>query len=251
VLATVGSAFLLKRTILPGESKPLVLELPSYKLPGLRVAALTSLDRARVFVRTAGTVILLLSIALWALATYPKSDPPPDAVAWSAEAERAREAGHSDRADELDARAARRTSQHALANSVAGRVGRAIEPALAPLGYDWQIGVGVLMSFAAREVIVSTLAIVYGVGEDGAATSLYDKLADARRSDGTPVYTAATCVSLLVFYVLALQCMSTVAIVRRETASWGWALAQLAGMGAVAWAGALVAYQTLSFLGLG
>ena len=251
VVATVGAAFALKRTILPGESKPLVLELPSYKLPSLRTAVLMSLDRARVFVRTAGTVILLLSIALWAFATYPKSEAPPEAVAWTAEAEQARAAGRSIDAEALDARAARSTSRNALANSVAGRVGWAIEPAIRPLGFDWQIGVGVLMSFAAREVIVSTLAIVYGVGQNGDSGSLYDKLGDARRSDGRPVYTPATCVSLLVFYVLALQCMSTVAIVRRETNSWGWAIGQLVAMGALAWTAALVAYQLLSRLGLG
>jgi ferrous iron transport protein B len=251
VVATLAGAFALKRTLLPGEAKPLVLELPSYKLPSLRTAMLTSLDRARVFVGTAGTVILVLSIALWAFATYPKSDPPPDVAAWTAEAARARAEGRTAEADVLDERAERLASQSALANSLAGRVGRTIEPALRPLGFDWQIGVGVLMSFAAREVIVSTLAIIYGVGENGESASLYDKLADARRTDGTPVYTPATCVSLIVFYVLALQCMSTVAVVRRETNGWRWPVAQFVAMGALAWLGAFVSYQLLASLGLG
>jgi ferrous iron transport protein B len=250
IVATLGTAFGLKRTLLPGENRPLVLELPGYKLPSLRTALLTALDRGRTFVVAAGTVILALSIVMWVLATYPKSEPPPAAGVLATEASALREAGDVQRAEQLEEEAGRLERQHALAHSVAGRLGRAIEPALRPLGFDWQIGVGVLTSFAAREVIVSTLAIIYGVGEDGESGSLYETLREARRTDGALVFTPATCVSLLVFYVLALQCMSTVAVVRRETNGWRWPIAQFVGMGLMAYGASFITYQILSFAGL-
>jgi ferrous iron transport protein B len=143
------------------------------------------------------------------------------------------------------------TAQSALQNSFAGKIGRLIEPAIAPLGYDWQIGIGIISSFAAREVIVSTLAIVYGVGEESAEhdrTSLYDSLRRATRSDGTPIFNTATCVSLLVFYILAAQCLSTTAVVKRETNSWRWPLFQIAYMTGLAYVCAFAAYQILRHL---
>jgi len=153
----------------------------------------------------------------------------------------------------LRAEAADLAAQSRLANSFAGRLGRAVEPILRPLGYDWQIGVGILSSFVAREVIVSTLAVVYGVGEstvDEDPRPLYETLEKAKRADGSPVFTVATSVSLLVFYVLALQCVSTLAISRRETNSWKWPLFQLAYMSGLAYLTALVAYQSLRFFGV-
>ena len=145
-----------------------------------------------------------------------------------------------------------RRGQHRLAHSAAGRLGKAIEPAIRPLGFDWQIGVGILSSFAAREVIVSTLAIVYGVGEKTAeddSSSLHQTLRRAKRSDGSPVFGLATSVSLLVFYVLAFQCLPTLVIVRRETGSWRWPVFQLAYMTVLAYTASLVAYQLASLLG--
>jgi ferrous iron transport protein B len=127
-----------------------------------------------------------------------------------------------------------------------------MEPAIAPLGYDWQIGIGIFSSFAAREVIVSTLAIVYGVGEDAAEnnrSSLYDSLRRAKRSDGTPIFNTATCASLLVFYILAAQCLSTTAVVRRETGGWKWPLFQIFYMTGLAYVAALIVYQTLRHFG--
>ncbi len=240
LLAAMGAAFALKRTVLKGETRPLVLELPGYKRPSLRTAVLMMLDRAWVFVKNAGTIILVFSIALWALATYPKSAPPPEAVA-------------AQKAD--PALAQRLISQNALANSAAGHAGRWLEPALRPLGFDWQIGIGIISSFAAREVIVSTLAVIYRVGESGMEEnpeSLYDALRNAERTGGGgKVFTTATCASLLVFYVLAMQCMSTLAVTRRETNSWKWPAFQLAYMTALAYAGSLVVYQTLRAFGVG
>jgi ferrous iron transport protein B len=126
-----------------------------------------------------------------------------------------------------------------------------VEPVFAPLGFDWRINVGVLSSFAAREVIVSTLGIIYGIGEEAADDqySLAGALRAERRADGTPVFTMATSLSLLVFYVLAMQCLPTQVVTRRETGSWGWALFQLAFMTALAYGGALVTYQVASALG--
>ena len=170
----------------------------------------------------------MISILLWALATYPKTQTDP----------------------RLSPQEANRV---ALANSAAGRLGHFIEPVIRPLGFDWQIGIGIVSSFAAREVIVSTLAIVYGVGEDAAKEnpdSLYDSLRQAERSDGTKVFTTATCASLLVFYVLAMQCLSTQAITRRETNGWKWPVVQLVYMTLLAYAGAWITYQGLHWLGI-
>ena len=155
LFAAFGTAFLLKKTVVPGEAAPLVMELPSYRLPSLRNALLTMLDRGTIFLRQAGTTILLISVVLWALATYPKipeSELP---------------------ADELQ------QAQAALEYSAVGRIGQTIEPVFEPLGFDWKIDIGIMTSFAAREVLVSSLSIVYGLGEDAAEDTnlLVDTLA--------------------------------------------------------------------------
>jgi ferrous iron transport protein B len=251
IAAAIGVAFAFKRTILPGEPRPLVLELPSYKVPRLRNALLTMYERAMVFVKNAGTIILVISVVLWVLATYPKSDPPAEALAMQQQAAALEAAGDGDAAAELLAAAGTLESRHALANSIAGRMGRFIEPVIRPLGFDWQIGVGVISSLAAREVIVSTLAIVYGVGADVAEEepqSLYDSLRASTRADGSPVFTTATCVSLLVFYVLAMQCLPTQAVTKRETNSWRWPIFQFAYMTVLAYTAALIAYQIVLHL---
>ena len=246
------AAFVMKRTILPGESRPLVIELPHYRIPSLRTALLHMYDRASVFVRQAGTVILVISIGLWALATYPKSDAPAEAVQMVQAAQVLEQSGQSDEASAMEAEAERLTSRHQLEHSVAGRLGRLIEPVIRPLGFDWQIGIGIISSFAAREVIVSTLAIVYGVGSDRVdenPDSLYDTLRKATRTDGTPVFGVATCLSLLVYYVLAAQCLPTQAVTRRETNSWKWPMLQLAYMTVLAYVAAFLTYQTMLWLG--
>jgi ferrous iron transport protein B len=245
-------ALIFRGTILPGGSKPLMIELPQYRMPGLRVALLHTYDRAAIFVKQAGTIILAISLILWALSYYPKSAPPAAAVAMTAQAAQLEKAGDAAKAGELQDEAGRLTAQHSLQNSFAGKIGHMIEPVIAPLGYDWQIGIGIFSSFAAREVIVSTLAIVYGVGEDAAEhnrSSLYDSLRRAKRSDGSPIFNTATCASLLVFYILAAQCLSTTAVVRRETGGWKWPLFQIAYMTGLAYFAALIVYQTLRHFG--
>lgn len=252
ILASLGSAMLLGRTVAKGGAQPLVIELPPYRRPSLRSALLQTWDRAAIFVRQAGTIILAVSLSLWALSNYPKSDPPARAEALAIEAGAAEATGDAARAEALRHDADRLSAQHALQNSFAGRIGRAIEPALRPLGYDWQIGIGILSSFVAREVIVSTLAIVYGVGEGAAddnAASLYDTMRRAARTDGTPVFSVATSMSLLVFYILAAQCMSTTAVVKRETGTWTWPVAQIVYMTSLAYVAALATFQGLKALG--
>ena len=252
VATALGMAMLFRRTILPGESKALMIELPPYRVPGLRVALLHTYDRAKIFVKQAGTIILAISLVLWALSYYPKSRPPAAAVALTTQATQLQTSGDTNQAAALLDTAGRLTAQNSLQNSFAGKIGRVIEPVIAPLGYDWQIGIGILSSFAAREVIVSTLAIVYGVGKDAAESnqsSLYGTLRQAKRTDGAPIFNTATCASLLVFYILAAQCLSTTAVVRRETNSWKWALFQIAYMSGLAYVAAFLVYQTLRHFG--
>ena len=165
------------------------------------------------------------------MATYPK---PPSAV----------ESGAVVSEDVL--------AQSALEYSVAGRVGKALEPVFEPLGFDWKINVGVVTSFAAREVLVSTLSVIYGVGEEGADDNagLVQMLRRQKRSDGAPVFTTATSASLLVFFVLAMQCLPTQAVTRRETGSWKWAWFQLVYMTVLAYICAFATFQGLSAIGL-
>ncbi|HEX7652532.1 MAG TPA: ferrous iron transport protein B [Verrucomicrobiae bacterium] len=251
VLTALVAAMVFRRTILPGGSKPLMIELPPYRWPMLRVAALHTFDRAMIFVKQAGTIILAISLILWALSYYPKSAAPATAVALTTQAAELAKAGDKTKAQEMSDEADRLTAQHSLQNSYAGQIGRAIEPAIAPLGFDWQIGIGIFSSFAAREVIVSTLAIVYGVGEDAAENdrnSLYDSLRRAKRTDGSAIFNPATCASLLVFYILAAQCLSTTAVVRRETGTWRWPIFQIVYMTGLAYIAALIVYQVVKHL---
>jgi ferrous iron transport protein B len=245
IVAALAMAWVFKKSLLKGPTRPLVIELPNYRLPSLRNALLLTYDRAMAFVKTAGTIILFISLVLWVAATYPKTsvaDMPP-----SVQAEIAALAAAGD-----DAAVERLTQQIQLEHSFAGRIGHAIEPAFAPLGFDWKISVGVLTSFAAREVIVSTMAILYGLGADGAdedSGNLLASLRNSTRADGSPVFTTATCLSLLVFYVLAMQCLPTQAATRRETNSWKWPAIQLGYMTVLAYVAALVTYQFASALG--
>ena len=219
-IAAFGMAWLFKKQLFKGDTPMLLLEMPPYRMPSLRGILQRMWERGMLFLRRAGTVILALSILLWALATFPK---PANADATPAEA---------------------------LAHSIAGRMGHAIEPLIAPLGYDWKIGIGLIGSFAAREVFVSTMSIVYNVESDDENTEpLRDTMLAEKRADGRPVFTPLVCIGLMVFYVLAMQCISTVAIVRRETNSWFWPLFQIAYMTGLAWVGAFVVYQGGRLLG--
>ena len=160
----------------------------------------------------------------------------------------AADAGDIGEAEARDLEADVLTSPYRLEHSVAGRVGKAAQPVFAPLGFDWKINVGVISSFAAREVIVSTLAIVYGIGEEGAEEeeTLTATLRGQRHADGSPVFTTATALALLVFFVLAMQCLPTNVVTRRETGTWKWPVFQFAYMSVLAWTAAFVVYQVVS-----
>ena len=216
IVCTVAAAFVLKRTVLKSPTPPLVLELPPYRIPEPGSVVRRVYDRVMVFMRDAGTVILALSIVLWALLYFPRPTALPfDAAAERARIERSVPAGPDREAAQADLDG--RIQAARVEQSFAGRLGRAIEPAIAPLGYDWKIGIGLLASFAAREVFVSTLGLVYGVGHeaDEESVPLREKLRTVTHP-GTdrPIYTPLVGLSLMVFFLLAAQCMSTVAVVR-------------------------------------
>lgn len=242
IVVALAMAWLFKKTLLKGETPMLIMELPPYKRPLFRVVLRHMWDRSKVFLRRAGTVILGINIILWFLATYPKSGTIPDTFAAKRAAVENSTASAEEKAatiDHLD----KQEAGEKLRNSFAGRMGRAIEPLIAPLGFDWKIGIGIVSSFAAREVFVSTMSTVYNVGDDESTrTQLEETLRAQKRPDGTPVYTTLTAITLMVFYVFALQCVSTVAVVRRETNSWRWPLFQWLYMGVLAW---VFAFATL------
>ncbi len=227
-------AWLFKKTLLKGEAPMLIMELPPYKRPLLRVVLRHMWDRSRLFLRRAGTVILGINILLWFLATYPKASVHP-------------------KTNGADMTSATQMAGERLRNSFAGRMGRAIEPVIAPLGFDWKIGIGIITSFAAREVFVSTMSTVYNVGGAGKpeTRALAQTLREQRRPDGSPLYTPLLSITLMVFYVFALQCVSTVAVVRRETNSWKWPVFQWLYMGALAWMLAFVTWHGGHWLGWG
>jgi ferrous iron transport protein B len=236
IVVTLAAAAVLGRTVVRGRRVPLILELPPYRLPSPGSVLRMMWERSAVFLKEAGTVILACTIVLWALLAFPRTpaDPAPAPAVVSA-------APHS-----ASAGAAQ------LEGSYAGRLGKAIEPGLAPLGFDWKIGVGLIGAFAAREVFVSTLGVVYGIGgADDDSAPLRKRIQAETRADGRPVYSALTGLSLMVFFALACQCMSTLAVVRRETGSWRWPAFLFAYMTALAYAASLLIYQGGRLLGLG
>ncbi len=251
VVATLGVAAVLRRTVLRGPRPTLVLELPPYRLPLLGNLLRATFSRVREFLVEAGTVILALTIVLWAVLSFPRSD----AVEARREADRAAASASLEgearetRLAEIDDAAAAAQLEH----SAAGSLGKLVEPAIAPLGMDWRVGIGVIGSFAAREVFVSTLGVVFGIGAsaDEESRSLRERLREARRSDGSPLFTPLSGVALMIFFVLACQCMSTIAVVRRESGSWRWPLFMLAYMSALAYVVTLAVYQLGSALGWG
>ncbi len=253
-------AWLFKRTLLKGEAPLLIMELPPYKRPLLRVVLRHMWDRSKLFLRRAGTVILGINILLWFLATYPRTDTrefEAKRAAILAPATAAPATTASPLSQEQQTRLAALDNEEAgarLRHSFAGMLGRAIEPIIAPLGFDWKMGIGIVSSFAAREVFVSTMATVYGVEytrSQSSMRSLAATLQSQTRPDGTPIYTALTGLTLMVFYVFALQCVSTVAVVRRETNSWKWPLFQWVYMGLLAWSLAFLTFRLGHLLGWG
>ncbi len=219
----VGAIY--KRTILKSPTPPLVLELPPYRLPRVRNTLLHVFDRTADFVRDAGTVILAMTVVLWALLSFPR---PPEPTA---------------QVDPIEVRSP-------IEYSVAGQVGKVMEPLLTPMGQDFRMGIAILGSFSAREVFVSTLGLVYGIEADDADNvPLRAALKDAREPDGRRRYTPLSALALMVFFVYACQCMSTLAVVRRETRSWRWPALMFVSMTALAYVMAVLVFQVGRALG--
>ncbi len=242
IIGVFGTAFLLKLILKTSEKSFLLSELPPYRIPRWSDVGITMFEKSKTFVMEAGKVILAISIVLWVLASYG----PPSRMEQIRQEGLARLENVSDEAQIAEIEA--ETNSHLLENSFIGIMGRAIEPAIKPLGYDWKIGIALITSFAAREVFVSTMATIYSIGGD-----LEDELTIREKLDqqinantGQKTFNTATAFSLMVFYAFAMQCMSTLAVVKRETKGWKWPLIQTIYMSVLAYLGALITYQILS-----
>ncbi|RMH28314.1 MAG: ferrous iron transporter B [Planctomycetota bacterium] len=242
------SALVARRSILRGKSRPMALELPSYRVPDFVQALRMTADRGWVFLRKAGTVIVGISIVLWWLNAYPHASSLPEAESLRAQAAQvepsdpsASEALRSE-ADTLDAR-------HAASSSFLGRIGDAVQPVFGPMGADRQLTVGILASFAAREVFVATMAVQVAGTDDTEDAGVQQALASATRDDGTPLFTPATSWALLVYYILAMQCLPTLVVTAREAGGWRWAALQMAWMSGMAYCCAVAVYQIIRAMG--
>ena len=288
-LMGIGMAFaaaaILKRYVIKGSRSYFVMELPPYRRPRLSQVVRRMILRSGIFARRAGKIIFGLSIVLWFLASFPKAVPDgmdPEAVAvierdalilqadslvrphTDAQGALMVESEHPDLelARSFEAQAAERygsvldslqqvAQSYQIRNSLIGRFGRLLEPVMQPLGFDWKISAGLVTAFAAREVIISTMGIIYSVGDGEDSVALRDALKADRYPDGRPVFTPLVAMSLLVFFVFALQCMSTLAIARRETGTWRWPAVMWLYMTAIAYVASLIVYQGGLMLGLG
>ena len=263
IVAAVGVALILKRTILSGATPPFVMELPSYKWPSPRTVVMRVSGRAWIFLRTAGSLILAISVVVWAAAYYPHN---PSVVREELQQREALTAQLKDapenspnRADleskvaDINNEIASKYQQH----SILGYMGKAIEPAVRPLGWDWRIGCAVIASFPAREVVVATLGVMYGMGEKFDTDTKENKKALGARLqvakwDGTdrPVYTLPVALSIMVFFALCCQCAATLAVIRRETNSWRWPVFAFSYMTGLAYIGAFITYQVGTWMHL-
>jgi ferrous iron transport protein B len=239
VIALLAAA-VLGRTVLKGPRVPLLLEMPPYRVPHWASVLRMMWEKSSVFVKEAGTVILACTIAMWVLLSFPRQ--PAQSPSGASASENQSVAAST----ENEAAAAQ------LQESLGGHLGHAIEPALAPLGFDWKIGIGLIGAFAAREVFVSTMAVVYGLGgsAESSSTALRERLRAETRPDGSKLFTPLVCFSLMVFFALSCQCMSTLAVVKRETRSWRWPSFLFAYMTALAWLASFAVYQSGRLLGL-
>ena len=247
--AALFTAKLFGSTILKGRARPMILELPSYKAPSVRNALLTARDQGLSFITTAGTVIVAICVVMWWLSAYPRVDPPARAVELRSAAEApglppAQAEALIAEADALHLRAAQ-------GGSFAGRIGHTLEPAFAPLGFDWQLTVGVLTSFLAREVFVSTMSVLAaGQPDTEVDAGVISRIRGMTRDDGRPVFTPSTAASALVFFVLAMQCLPTLAVTRKETGGLKYAALQLFYMSGLAYLAAFLLHQGLRAAGV-
>lgn len=232
-------AIILKLLIKNKEKGFLLLELPSYKMPRWPNVGINVLEKVKIFILDAGKIILSISIILWALATFGPGENMDGAEKYV----RANPSFEKLTIEEQN----QQVAAARLESSYIGIFGKAIEPAIRPLGYDWKIGISLITSFAAREVFVGSLATIYAVQDDGGENvRLIERLKNEKNKHDVPVFTLASGVSLMIFYVFAMQCMATLAVVKRETNSWKWPLIQVFFMGFIAYFGALISFQLLS-----
>jgi ferrous iron transport protein B len=237
--AALLSALLIKALIRINERSFLIMEMPAYRWPKWSNVGITIMDKTKAFILEAGKVILAIAIILWVLASYGPGDKLENARTYVLQENK----GDAIAEQELNDRIAAFKLEH----SYAGIVGKSLEPVIAPLGYDWKIGIALVTSFAAREVFVGTMATIYSIGSEEDQTTIKSRMRDEINPEtGGPRYTPAVGFSLLVFYTFAMQCMSTLAVVYRETKGWKWPLIQLAYMTILAYASAFVVYQILS-----
>ena len=260
IVTAVVVALLLKKTILRGATPAFVMELPGYKLPSLKLVIHRMFDRGWAFVRRAGTLIFAVAVVVWAAAYYPRDPQTIDAtlIRQLAEVDQQLAATRNVKNEQAIADLEQqktdlenRIDGQFLRQSYLGRTGRTIEPLVRPLGWDWRIGCAAIASFPAREVVVGTLGVIYNIGGDADEESadLRDQL-QAAKWEGTdrPVYTIPVALSLMVFFALCAQCAATLAIIRRETASWRWPIFTFVYMTTLAYVGALLTYQVGSLL---
>tara|TARA_Y100001935_G_scaffold255673_1_gene271507 strand:- start:78218 stop:80362 length:2145 start_codon:yes stop_codon:yes gene_type:complete len=232
ILMAVGAAAVMKKIFPAGKQTPFIMELPGYKMPKWSVVFQNTAERGKVFVTEAGKVIVAISIVLWFLASFPKTEMPQVLEGETTEYDSSFNTTEN-------------PESYQLRHSFAGKFGKMIEPVIKPLGFDWKIGISLVTSFAAREVMVGTLNTIYSIEEeDGDTSTLKEKLRnDVDPETGKPVYTIATAISLMIFFALAMQCMSTIAIVKRETNSWKWPVAMFTYMSVLAYLASFLAYQ--------
>ncbi len=237
-LAAIFSAMLLKVILKARERSYFIMEFPVYKMPRWKNVGLTIVEKSKTFVLEAGKVIVAISIILWVLASYGPGD--------NFEIAEQKALTEAKQANLSEIQTENLIASHQLESSYAGIVGRAIEPVIRPLGYDWKIGIALLTSFAAREVFVGTMSTIYSIGEEENVSTIKNKLMAEKDENGDPFFTPARSFSLMIFYLFAMQCVSTLAIVRRETKSWMWPLAQLIYMSGLAYVMAFITYQIFS-----
>jgi len=239
IFAALGSAWVMKKILKSNERSFLLLELPRYKKPIWRNVFYNVKEKVMSFIWDAGKIIFVISIVLWFLASFGPPKKMEMATLQAKDYALVNNLSNDEAADLL--------ASTKLENSFAGHLGKAIEPVIKPLGYDWKIGIALITSFAAREVFVSTMATIYAVGSSDDESTLKQKMRkETHYLTGEKVYTAATALSLLLFYLFAMQCMSTLAVTKRETNSWRWPIIQFIFMTVMAYGAAFVAYQVLS-----
>jgi ferrous iron transport protein B len=223
LISALAMAWLFRRTLLKGESSGFIMELPPYRRPSLKSILLQMWDRSALFLKQAGTFILGVSIVLWFLASYPRQE------------------GNS--------------PSMQLERSFAGMAGHLIEPVIKPLGFDWKIGIGLVASVLQREVFVSTMGTIYNIRDSehtNGTVSLRQRLRESRDAvSGRPSFTLLTAICLMVYYMFAMQCLSTVAVMRRETNGWKWPLIQIGYMTSLAYVATFAVYRTGLLFGLG